>query len=261
MGNMHLVIGDPHAKVGISNDRFDWLGQLIMDRRPDVIVCLGDFYDMPSLSSYDRGKGTMEGRRYSEDLRAGEDALRRIIAPMDKYNRRMANNKKKQYRPRMIMVAGNHDYDRLSRAVNQDPWTLDGVISHSDFKFQNYGWETYGYLDRVCVDGVTYTHCVQHKNSSQIVGGMHHAHQLLNKLHCSVTVGHSHILDVKTDTDGNGKRINGLVAGCYFEHFEEYANQSNMGWWRGLCICHDVSDGDYDLETISIKNVRKMYGT
>ena len=70
----HLVIGDSHAKPGISNRRFEWLGKLILDEKPDVIIDIGDFEDMPSLSSYDVGKKSYEGRRYIKDLESAWEA-------------------------------------------------------------------------------------------------------------------------------------------------------------------------------------------
>lgn len=51
-----LIIGDSHSKPSVSNRRFDWLGKLIADEKPQLVVDLGDFGDMESLSSYDKGK-------------------------------------------------------------------------------------------------------------------------------------------------------------------------------------------------------------
>ena len=50
------------------NDRFTWLGNLIFEEKPDVVVCLGDWFDMASLSSHDKGKKSFEGRRYKQDV-------------------------------------------------------------------------------------------------------------------------------------------------------------------------------------------------
>jgi hypothetical protein len=71
----HLVIPDPHATPGVSNDRFEWAGRLVVDRQPSTIVCLGDLWDMASLSSYDKGKKSFEGRKYVNDIKVGVDAL------------------------------------------------------------------------------------------------------------------------------------------------------------------------------------------
>ena len=59
----HLVIPDVQAKPGVPLEHLDWLGQYIVAKKPDVVVCLGDFADMESLSSYDVGKRSYEGRR------------------------------------------------------------------------------------------------------------------------------------------------------------------------------------------------------
>ena len=59
----HLVVPDPHAHPDFSNIRFDWLAQLIIDLKPDHVICLGDFGDLPSLCSYDKGTKGFEGRR------------------------------------------------------------------------------------------------------------------------------------------------------------------------------------------------------
>jgi hypothetical protein len=52
----HLFIPDVQAKEGVPFDHLDWIGRFIVDKKPDVIIQAGDFADMPSLSSYDRGK-------------------------------------------------------------------------------------------------------------------------------------------------------------------------------------------------------------
>ena len=50
-----LVIGDPHAHPDYDNKRFTDLGRFIVRTRPDIVVCIGDMADMPSLSMYDKG--------------------------------------------------------------------------------------------------------------------------------------------------------------------------------------------------------------
>lgn len=48
----HLVIPDTQAKDGVPNDHLGWIGEYIMDRRPDCIIHLGDHADMPALFSW-----------------------------------------------------------------------------------------------------------------------------------------------------------------------------------------------------------------
>ena len=61
----HLIIPDSHAKPGVDNDRFSWLGEFALEHKPDVIVDIGDSADMASLCKYDTGSVVAEGRRYS----------------------------------------------------------------------------------------------------------------------------------------------------------------------------------------------------
>ena len=50
------VIPDCQIKEGVPTEHLEWAGQYIADKKPDVIVNIGDFWDMPSLSSYDKGR-------------------------------------------------------------------------------------------------------------------------------------------------------------------------------------------------------------
>ena len=74
----HVVLPDCQVKPGVPIDHLLWAGQYIVDNfagKDNIkIVCLGDFADMESLSSYDRGKMEMEGRRYARDIASAERA-------------------------------------------------------------------------------------------------------------------------------------------------------------------------------------------
>jgi len=253
----HLVIPDSHAKPGVSNERYTWLGKLVLDRRPDVIVNIGDWADMPSLSSYDRGRRSFEGRRYANDIKAANDALNKFENPIHSYNIQQARNHKAQYKPRKISLQGNHE-ERIDRATQLSP-ELDGTISWRSIRFKEHGWSVHDFLHPVMVDGVMYSHYFTSGIKGLAIGGEHPAASLLKKQFVSCTVGHSHIADFAMRTRADGQRIMGLVCGCYFEHWEDYAGEANNLWWRGVVICHNVKDGCYDPEFISIDEVKRRY--
>ena len=50
----HLMIPDTQCKPNIDMSYLSWVGQYIVDKKPEVIVHIGDHADMPSLSSYDK---------------------------------------------------------------------------------------------------------------------------------------------------------------------------------------------------------------
>lgn len=255
----HLIIGDSHAKHGIDNRRFDWLGKLIVDLKPDVIINIGDHYDMESLSSYDKGKKSFEGRRYKLDLEAGLDALDRINRPMVEYNKLQRINKHKTYNPRMIMCGGNHDEGRQTRAIEESS-ILDGTIGLDDFQFEYHGWAYSPYLKPIEVDGITYQHFFTSGVMGRSIGGEMPALSLIRKQFTSCIQGHSHLFDVANRNLPNGKRIWGMHCGCYFEHREAYAGPANEMWWRGLVVLRNVKDGDFDFETISMAEMERRYG-
>lgn len=254
----HLVIGDPHAVPDQSNERFDWIGKLALDRRPSTIVCMGDLGDMESLSSYDRGKKDFEGRRFKRDIEAVHDALERMNAPIDSHNEQCARNKKAQYKPRKVMILGNHD-DRISRAINLHP-ELDGTIGLDNLKYKEYGWEVIPYLQSIEIDGIFYSHYFPSGVKGEAVSGLNVAQALLAKNMVSSTVGHNHLLDYAIRVTPDGRQLMALSAGCYFDFPMKYASHTEHMWWKGLVMCNDVVNGTYNLETMHINKVKALYG-
>jgi hypothetical protein len=248
-----------HCKPEVTNERLTWAAKLVLDHRPDVVVCLGDFYDLPSLSSYDKGKKTGEGRRIKEDLDAGEDGLIKFNAPINEYNEICRKNKKAQYKPRMVMIGANHDFGRINRAINMSP-ELEGIISVDSLKYKEYGWEVIDYQIPIEIDGIWYCHFFPSGVKGEPISGINLATSLLAKNMVSSTVGHSHLLDYAIKITPSGKRVHGLSAGCFFTHPEEYAKATEHLWWRGLAIKHNVKDGDYDLELMSMNRLKEAYG-
>ena len=71
----HFIIPDTQVKPDSNIDHLTWAGKYAVSLKPDVIVHLGDHWDFPSLSSYDKGKKSFEGRRYQADVLAGKQAM------------------------------------------------------------------------------------------------------------------------------------------------------------------------------------------
>jgi hypothetical protein len=204
---------------------------------------------MPSLSSYDIGKRSFEGRRYAADLEAANEALRL-------FHRCLETDP--SYRPELVWCVGNHE-DRISRAINDMPH-LEGWMGLDDLDFKRRGWRVVPFREHTTIDGVTYSHYFQGGNSAMPIAGEYAAANLVRKKLVSSVAGHSHLLDYARRVDGRGRVVQGLVVGCYFEDWEAYAGQSNANWWRGLCVLRSVVDGDYDLETWSMGRIRQTWG-
>lgn len=249
----HLFISDVQAKPGVPLEHLAWLGQYIVDKKPDVIVCIGDFADLESLSSYDKGKKSFEGRRYKADIAVAKTAMDLLLGPMREYNSKAIEQKKRQYKPRLVMTLGNHE-QRIARVANDNP-ELDGVISYDDLPYQD--WEVHDFLKPVIIDGVLYVHYLANPMSGKPYAGT--ALNQLVKVGQSFCVGHKQTLDIATRFTLNGKQQWGVVSGAFYQHDEDYKGYQGNAHFRGVIMLHDVHDGSFDPCVVSLDYLRRRY--
>ena len=126
----HMIIPDTQVKPGSSLKHLEWAGKYAVEKKPDVIVHIGDHWDMPSLSSWDVGKKSFEGRRYVADVEAGINGMRAFLDPIREEQKRLITNKQKQWNPRLVFTMGNHE-QRIERAIESDA-KLEGLIGYKD---------------------------------------------------------------------------------------------------------------------------------
>lgn len=251
----HLVIPDCQIRPGDDTKFLTAIGKFIIKKQPDVIVCLGDFADMPSLSSYDVGKKSFEGRRYRKDIDSAINAMQALLAPIKEYNERARKNKEKQYKPRMVLTLGNHE-NRINRAINDDP-KLDGVLSVSDLQYEKFGWEVYDFLDIVVIDGVAYSHYFVTGVAGRAASS---AAAQFRKTNMSCIAGHQQGLQIHTGNRADGALLTSIIAGSCYEHDEDYLGPQGNKHWRGFLVLHDVHDGEFDLMPVSLKYLTTKYG-
>lgn len=244
----HFCIPDTQVKPGVPIDHLTAAGNYVVAKQPEVIVHLGDHFDMHSLSSYDKGTRKAEGARYQEDIEAGIRAMEAFLAPIRKYNKRKKKNKEKQYKPRMVFLLGNHE-DRIMRHVNAHP-ELEGKLGYHDLKLEEMGWEVVDYLKPIEIDGITYAHYFYNPNTGYAYGGK--ASTKLNNIGFTFVMGHQQGLDMAMKHLANGKTLRGLVAGSFYQHDEGYKGPQANDHWHGCLMLHEVKDGDYCLMELSL---------
>lgn len=250
---VHLCIGDPHAHPDFNNNRAVWLGKLILDLKPDVVINLGDMFDMPSMSGYDKGTKSFHGRSFRKDLDAGLDFDEKLWDPVRQAKKR---------RPRAVFMEGNHEF-RLKKMLNIQP-ELEGTVDFKDFNLNRnyhevveYDGNTPGIIN---IDGINYAHYFVSGVMGRPVGGEHPGYSLLTKQFESCTCGHIHVADWCTRTGPDGKRIHGLVAGVFQDYNSPWAGECNKLWYRGVVIKRNVDgNGNYDPQFVSIDMLRKAY--
>ena len=250
----HFVLPDVQAKPGVDFGFLTAIGNYIIAKKPDVLVCIGDFADMPSLSSYDVGTKDFEGRRYHKDIEASQRAMEALLEPIEKHNLRARKNKEKQYKPRMVLTLGNHE-ERINKAINKDA-KLDGLISIDDLQYKDYGWEVIPFKQPIVIDGVAYVHYLP---TGQRGMPCSTANAQLNKAHMSIVTGHQQGLQIAMGKAADGGRITSVIAGSCYEHQEKYMGPLENNHWRGALMLHNIDNGDFDLVPVPLRYIKEKH--
>lgn len=254
-GKIHVVIGDTQVKEGVPLNNLTWIGRYIVDQFggvPNVrLIHVGDHADMESLSAYDKGKKSMEGRRYKADIKAANHGWDLLNEPIHRFNAK----KRVKWNPSREITLGNHEY-RIERACEEDA-QIDGVISYDDLNFKEHGWRVHDFLKPVTFDGITYCHYFQNPNSGRPYCG----ENLLLRLKTigrSFTMGHQQGCNYVHRQVG-ATRHHGLVIGSSYLHDEKYLGYQGNDYWRGIVVCHQVENGAYDPMFVSLEWLCRRY--
>lgn len=256
MAITHLMIPDAQVKHGVPLDHLNWIGRYIIEKKPDVIVNIGDFADMPSLSSFDRGKKKFEGRRYMVDVNATHKGMASLMEPLINYNQKQKEKKHKRYSPRFVFTLGNHE-QRIERAVEDNCAILDQLIGYGDLRYERYGWEVHDFLKPVNIDGILYAHYFYNPMSGRPYGGL--IENRIKLIGSSFSMGHQQTLmhGIRYTTKGDAQH--GLVAGACYLHDEDYKGHQGNAHWRGIIMKHEVREGRYDPMFVSLDYLCRRY--
>lgn len=257
-----LCVGDAHVTPEKTNERFNWLGQYIIESQPDTIVQLGDFLALESLSHWDKNKRLMmEGRRYKLDISAGVDALERLYGPIRRNYHLCRKSKKKTYWPNMVWCFGNHE-EWVKKYIELHPELEDELDLIRDLRILDFdktasivpfgAWEL--------IDGIAFTHAPIMANGRPVMGATAMP-TTLSLFDYSVVFGHLHRLEF-TCTNRHGRMAlqQALSCGCFFEGSFDYCDIANNKFWRGVVMLTTNGDGSFDMETISLDRLRRTYG-
>ena len=245
-GRVHAMIPDTQVTPDTPIDHLEWIGEYLADMRPDVIVHIGDHADMESLSSYDRGKKSAEGKRVINDIDSANKAFRKLSKPI---------MKAKGYNPELHITLGNHEH-RITRHID-DNANLDGFLGLSNLNYADLGWNVHDFLTEVEIDGVSYCHFFPNPMSGKPWGGM--MQTMIKNVGYSFSMGHQQRHSHDRKPLGNGKIINGLVSGACYLHDEDYKGRGGNVHFRGIVVKSEVFDGSYDLMEVSLDYLCRKY--
>lgn len=256
MSRKHIIIADTQIKPLHDLNYMSAIGEYIASKKPDVIVHIGDHFDFESLSSYDKGKKSFEGRRVKEDLEAGHEGMRLMMEPIWRLQDNQRKAKKKAYAPEMIFCLGNHEA-RADRFANDNP-EFTGFLGTAQLDLEKYGWKVFPYLKPAKVDGINYVHYLANPFTGKPYGG--NALSQLKTVGNSYVVGHKQLLDVAIRPTLDGSMQIGIINGACYPHDEDYKGFQGNFHFRGLTMLHEVKDGFGLPSFVSLDFIMDKYG-
>jgi len=246
-----VLIPDTQVKPGVPLDHIIAAGNYIAVHRPDVVVVIGDWWDMPSLNRFGSNL-ELDGTRVLEDLQAGKDAMELFLAHalVDE-----------DYNPRMVFTVGNHDPQvRIPRAV-QEYANLEGLLVDNTTEWlEEKGFEVYEFLDIVEIAGIRFSHFFVNPHSAKKgpLGGA--IDTMLKNCGFSFVQGYTQGLKMGKHYLGDGSVRLGILAGSFYMHDEAYmGEQGNIAHWRGIMQLNDAKDGGADICELSVDYLLRRY--
>jgi len=240
----HLVIPDCQVRPDVDTDHLRWIGNYIADKQPDVVVQIGDFNDMASLSGYAVGKAAAEGKRYHADLAAGKEGMGKLMKPVRKLH-------KKRRPKRMVLTLGNHEF-RIEREAEAQP-RFKGTLQLQDLGYEKAGWQVVPFLKIININGVDYSHYFISGAMGRPVSS---AAALLRVRQGSATMGH--VQNVEMAIHPRTQKT-ALFCGVCYLHDEPYLTPQGNDVRRQIVMKHEVHDGVYDPMFVSLDFLKRKY--
>lgn len=250
-----FVIPDAQVKPHVPLNHLAAAGRYAAAKRPDKIVCIGDFFDFESLCSYDVGQMKFEGRSYVKDVEAGQKGMRLLMEPIINEQIRLQQEEGIDWEPQLHFTLGNHE-SRVLRAINMDR-KLSGLISFKDMQLEDWGWKVHPFLKVVNLCGINFSHYHVSGVMGRPIGS---ARALLTKKHESCVQGHIQSRDVATAYTASGRQITGLMVGTFYQHDEDYLTpQTNRDTWRGCWMLYNCNKGEFDPVALPMNYLLEKY--
>jgi hypothetical protein len=250
-----LIVPDAQLKPGQDLSHIDWAAQAIVDYLPDVVIQIGDWWDMHSLSTYETpGSKHMENIRVKDDIECGNEAFQRLVGPMNKEIRRREEGHRKRWEPETHFFTGNHEA-RITKAIQREPkW--EGVIGLEHLLTP--GFTRHNFLDIVTIDGIKVCHFFPNPYTGKAIGGT--IINRLNHIGSSFIQGHQQgFLYASKQFPDHVKH--GLVCGRFYREHEHYRPRDVQNCeFNGVVVLNEVENGSYDIMPLSMGYLQRTYG-
>jgi hypothetical protein len=250
----HIWIPDTQVRSGVPLNHIDAAAKAVVDYKPDHVIVGGDWWDFASLNTHsEKGSTELEGKRYQDDLDAGNEAFERFAKPIEKEQKRLAQGRRKRWNLGKHFLRGNHE-DRADRVARNDPKWQGVIGSHN---CQTRDFQVFPFLELLLLDGITYSHFFQSTHSHRAIGGS--IPSMLNRIGRSFVMGHVQGFAYGAVPYPGNLRRHGLVAGSFYQHCEGYRGPQGRDEWRGIVVLNEVRDGDYCIMPLTLDYLLRRY--
>lgn len=244
------ILTDAQVMPGVPMDHLAWYGQFIAEKKPDVIVCIGDFGDFPSLSKFGRGERDFADHRWAKDLASFHEGMQLFLGPID-----AEKEADKTWKPFMEFCEGNHE-SHIDRITQEYPF-LEGTVDKKELCLEEYGWRVHAFMQPIAIGGVAFCHYFP----SGVMGRpITSAPQILTKLHMSAFAGHQQGREIAYARRADGSSLTAIISGSFYQHTYKYLSPFTNAHWRGTYFLHEVKDGQFDEMALSINFLKRKYG-
>ena len=252
-GKRIVVIPDLQVRQGVPTKHIIWAARCVAEYGPDHVVQIGDWFDMPSLSSYtSRARKAFDRKSYRKDIDAGNAALDMFDEELARLGAAPA-----EYH----ITLGNHE-NRINRAIEADPDLAD-YHSTDDMQFAEHGWHVHEFLAPLDLCGIRFQHFFPQNTRGRVMQttrGSASAGAQMNAIQQSCISGHQQGLDMHIRPGLEGGAKWSIIAGSFYLHNEAYLSPCGNNDWRGIIVCNDVRNGTFDPMPLSMDYLARKYG-
>ncbi len=264
----HFVVPDCQCRDGVPTDHLKYAAMYAAEKKPTSIICLGDFADMPSLSTYDVGKKSFEGRRYTLDVECAKDCMSMFMAPIREEQRRLKRNKEKQWNPEFIMCLGNHCLSEDTQIYVEDKgWCNYQEIETGDKVYtidEQGNYELNAIEDVICWEADEELYNSDTCNSSLLVTGGHRVYYKTSAGNTKVKLASEFNCEFDLLTSANNLKHNLVQLSvaelrlaawlCTDSHF---SRSGGISFYQRLSNAHKIEDLLQELHIPYAKSVRQ----
>ena len=250
-----IAIGDLHDSPHIKDkSRFRWIGKHIAKTKPAYVVQIGDFLTLDSCTYYipdDTFTARIEKPTFIKDMQSLDEA-------MEEFNYGLGKCKIKKY-----YTLGNHE-KRMWRYEDKNP-TFYGMCQKEFYGIcKKYKWDVIPWGEYLMLGGVGFIHAPINPMGKEY-GGEASERQVANKSKIDIVFGHSHRAQDNrvpkiSSTKNDFTRVLNLGCALPENHIESYAKHSLTGWTYQICELEIWDNHIMEVNNISMKQLKKLYG-